>query len=170
MILEIREFIEHYIESRLRGRRRRALEEEVARLRAENWALVNSILGIAGIPPVRAATKVRGVLQQARGEHKSIGERAEPGLFFKRAGKTASGINLFLQRHDRAGRHLADSAERRSRDACLPGHEAPLRGVRRRSWQQIGRALEVEDVRAARRERESDTDAFPAPGNIVPRV
>src|SRR5690348_14900353 len=37
---------------RLRGSYARALEEEVARLRAENRALVNSILGLAGIPPM----------------------------------------------------------------------------------------------------------------------
>jgi len=30
----------------------RALEVEVARLRAENRALLNSILGIAGVPPI----------------------------------------------------------------------------------------------------------------------
>ena len=30
----------------------RALEEEVARLRAENRALVNSLLGTAGFPPI----------------------------------------------------------------------------------------------------------------------
>ncbi len=30
----------------------RALEEDVARLRAENRALVNSLLGTAGFPPV----------------------------------------------------------------------------------------------------------------------
>ncbi|MFZ0738980.1 MAG: hypothetical protein WAM96_17930, partial [Candidatus Acidiferrales bacterium] len=31
----------------------RALEDEVSRLRAENRALVNSIIGIAGIPPLK---------------------------------------------------------------------------------------------------------------------
>jgi hypothetical protein len=36
----------------LRGRYVRMLEEEVARLRAENRALVNSLLGTAGFPPV----------------------------------------------------------------------------------------------------------------------
>jgi hypothetical protein len=37
---------------RLRSRYVRMLEEEVARLRAENRALVNSLLGTAGFPPV----------------------------------------------------------------------------------------------------------------------
>ena len=36
----------------LRGRYVLMLEEEVARLRAENRALVNSLLGTAGFPPI----------------------------------------------------------------------------------------------------------------------
>jgi hypothetical protein len=36
----------------VRSRYVRMLEEEVARLRAENRALVNSLLGTAGFPPV----------------------------------------------------------------------------------------------------------------------
>jgi len=36
----------------MRSRYVRLLEEEVARLRAENRALVNSLLGTAGFPPV----------------------------------------------------------------------------------------------------------------------
>jgi hypothetical protein len=36
----------------LRGRYVRLLEEETARLRAENRALVNSLLGTAGFPPL----------------------------------------------------------------------------------------------------------------------
>jgi len=35
-----------------RGRYVLLLEEEVARLRAENYALVNSLLGTAGFPPI----------------------------------------------------------------------------------------------------------------------
>lgn len=38
--------------SLLRSRYVRLLEEDVARLRAENRALVNSLLGTAGFPPV----------------------------------------------------------------------------------------------------------------------
>jgi hypothetical protein len=36
----------------IRGRYVRLLEEEVSRLRAENRALMNSLLGTAGFPPV----------------------------------------------------------------------------------------------------------------------
>jgi hypothetical protein len=37
------------------------LEEEVARLRAENRALLNSLLGTAGFPPVEFAETVKPV-------------------------------------------------------------------------------------------------------------
>ena len=43
----------------LRGRYVRMLEEEVARLRAENCALVNSLLGTAGFPPALPEDETR---------------------------------------------------------------------------------------------------------------
>jgi len=46
--MNLREFC-HWL---LTTRYTRALEEEVARLRAENRALTNSLLGTAGIPPI----------------------------------------------------------------------------------------------------------------------
>jgi hypothetical protein len=42
-----------------RSRYVRMLEEEVARLRVENRALVNSLLGTAGFPPVSLDEEVR---------------------------------------------------------------------------------------------------------------
>ncbi len=41
-----------WIEKLLRGRYVGLLEEEVSRMRAENRALMNSLLGTAGFPPV----------------------------------------------------------------------------------------------------------------------
>jgi hypothetical protein len=41
-----------WLARRARGRYVLLLEEEVARLRAENRALVNSLLGTAGFPPI----------------------------------------------------------------------------------------------------------------------
>ena len=41
-----------WLSRRLRGRYVLLLEEETARLRAENRALVNSLLGTAGFPPI----------------------------------------------------------------------------------------------------------------------
>jgi len=43
----------------LRGRYVRMLEEEIARLRAENRALVNSLLGTAGFPPISLDDEIR---------------------------------------------------------------------------------------------------------------
>jgi hypothetical protein len=44
---------------RLRGRYVSLLEEETARLRAENRALVNSLLGTAGFPPISPEDEAR---------------------------------------------------------------------------------------------------------------
>jgi hypothetical protein len=44
------------------GRYVRMLEEEVARLRAENRALVNSLLGTAGFPPISPEDDARSRL------------------------------------------------------------------------------------------------------------
>lgn len=125
-----------------RADRTRLLEQENARLREENRALVNSILGIAGIPPVRiarrqmhaAASDERGT---AAGATIEFGERDEP----------------------RSGNRGVASGDENSQVVPL----------RRRSWQQLGRAREIEDARAVRRERETDKENFPAPRNIVSR-
>lgn len=130
------------IAARLRGRYTQALENEIARLRAENRALVNSILRLAGIPPMRMAK----VAQASAGRRISDEPNAVAGAGLAPLGRPKGG-----------------ACENKSGDASV-------RSVRRRSWQQIGRAREVEDARAARRERETDTDAFPAPRDIVPRV
>ncbi len=72
-----------------------ALEEEVTRLRGENRALVNSLLGTAGVPPL----------------------------------------------------HVNGSPPATDRK--------PIPPVRRRSWQQIGRMLEIEEARLAAQPRRS---------------
>lgn len=140
MISEIREFFDRHIVPRLRGSYTRALEEEVARLRAENRALVNSILGLAGIPPISVL--------EAEGLRLDAGKAKAEGI---PDSKTHN--RQFVTRVQR-----------------LPNGEKSPTPLRRRSWRQIGRALEIEDALATRREREPDTDAFPAPRNIVPRV
>jgi hypothetical protein len=48
-----------WLARRLRGRYVLLLEEETARLRAENRALVNSLLGTAGFPPVSLEEETR---------------------------------------------------------------------------------------------------------------
>lgn len=144
LIRRIGECVRVRILARLRTRYTRALEDEVARLRAENRALVNSILGNGGMPPVPDVGSWRLETGKPNADGIPVGSAQEPGGPERRP---------YRNGHD-----------------ALSDAELPLRGVRRRSWQQIERALEVGDARAARLERESDTDAFPAPRNVVPRA
>jgi hypothetical protein len=51
------ELVKRFFKTRYVG----LLEEEVARLRAENRALLNSLLGTAGFPPVEFAEPVKPV-------------------------------------------------------------------------------------------------------------
>ena len=51
----MKDFLERLLQRRYVGR----LEEEVARLRAENRALMNSLLGTAGFPPVEFPEAVK---------------------------------------------------------------------------------------------------------------
>jgi hypothetical protein len=83
----------------------KALEAEVERLRAENRALMNSIRGVAGIPPV-------------------ITDAAGTGQSGAAADKSAS-----------------DSRAKANAAAQAP--------IRRRSWQQVNRALEIEAAKKA---------------------
>ena len=93
-----------------RSRYVRGLECEVARLRAENRALVNSLLGTAGVPPLEISDAGKGTDGSAR--------------------------------------------------VALPA-------VRRRSWQQVGRILEIE---AARRNRERAASLSATHGSPAPRA
>ena len=51
----MKDFLERLVRGRYVGR----LEEELARLRAENRALMNSLLGTAGFPPVEFPEAVK---------------------------------------------------------------------------------------------------------------
>ncbi len=170
---------------RVRTRYTRELEDEIARLRAENRGLVNSILGVAGMPRVRvgAMTGRIGLHRARRDERTPVGAgaarvdkaktlteyptlRREHSLpssgqagWGTRKGKDAPFLRQGKQGEGRLGRRDYETEEGNGIVAAL----------RRRSWQQIGRLREIEDARAARRERETDTETFPTPRQIVPR-
>ena len=91
----------------------RALEEEVLRLRAENRALVNSILGVAGVPPLKIEGSPNA---RANGAALNLGEAARVSN-----GKLEQGTQ---------------------RDGPAIPYAAGFSPIRRRSWQQIGRILE----------------------------
>ena len=139
---------------RVRTRYTRALEDEVARLRAENHALVNSILGVAGIPPMRAVAIPRALRTDSVTHVRS---RDASGTDMRKIGRNPAKTSRQPDMKRPAGRELQVACE-----IAVP--------LRKRSWQQIERAREIEDARAARRARETDTETFPTPRNIVPRV
>ena len=138
----------------------RALEEENARLRAENRALLNSILGIAGIPPLRVDAEV----ERQRGRDLRAASRTGKG------GTSYDAPHNFHPRVD--GKHKADPqratpesdardsdrvSEETRRSARAKGLIVPANPLRRRSWQQIGRMLEIENVRRMNNRDNSDS-------------
>ena len=160
-----------------RTRYTRSLEDEVARLRAENRALVNSILGVAGIPPIRlvSAGAVAG-----RGAVRSGGVTpAGAGAARQQSGPTRmpNGLSVGEQTNPvgaglktRPGAAEASPLQRPANGASVISDAHALTPLRKRSWQQIGRVREIEDARAARREREANTETFPTPRSVIPRL
>ena len=115
-----------------------ALEREVARLRVENRALLNSILGIAGVPPIAApaddpaaAIAVDPVVDKAAAGGSSATE-AERG-----AGKPVPVQNAPAAGASQIGKRA--SVERGMKSVAAP--------MRRRSWHQVYRMLEIDAAR-----------------------
>jgi hypothetical protein len=103
----------------------RSLEDEVKRLRAENRALVNSVLGIAGLPPLKLDAEI------ARDNRKDISGAAKG--HFRPVERTAEVPQ--------------DTANQSTVPIPQPGIVLPANPHRRRSWQQINRILEIEESR-----------------------
>jgi hypothetical protein len=160
---EIRELWQRLTTSRYT----RTLEREVARLRAENRALLNSILGIAGIPPIPVApfeaalmdmTNMMntanefartGPLQAPQHSSQDTPRTSVPAL--PRSDKPESGAPARARFSANAGGNRRDGAAARSGSAREvrfngqpPTNPSPMR---RRSWQQINRMLEFESAR-----------------------
>jgi hypothetical protein len=116
--MKAREWWERITSSRYTGQ----LEAEVARLRVENRALLNSILGIAGVPPVMVAGD------------KLAGEAGDGkvGVAPATNGNAARGTVKRNLTGSGAGNGTKSGA-------------GPV--MRRRSWQQIYRMLEMDSVR-----------------------
>jgi hypothetical protein len=103
----------------------RSLEAEVRRLRAENRALLNSILGIAGIPPIV-------VTSEGFGENLASRPQVTDGKEI--AGQLVGGTASFRTKPRSGGAQTREVAS-----APPP--------VRHRSWQQVNRMLEFDSVR-----------------------
>jgi len=113
----------------------RSLEAELARLRAENRALINSILGIAGLPPLRLEAEI------AR----------ENRTGASRAGKDQ------LREVERTAESKKSSVDQPTVPTPRPGIVLPANPHRRRSWQQINRILEIEESRHITNRDNSDS-------------
>jgi len=129
----------------------RSLEDEISRLRTENRALVNSILGIAGIPPLR--------LNAELARDRRIQTRATVGSGFSpttspSAAPVSSGDSDSANSHAAIADRADDSPDRNRRPN---GIVLPVNPLRRRSWQQIGRMLEIEDARRLANRDNSDS-------------
>jgi hypothetical protein len=105
----------------------RAMEAEVVRLRAENRALLNSILGIAGVPPVVVAEN---------------DVSPAPGAARLRvpAGKAAARTNTASSAAPPQSAALRNNVVSSAAQKTVPP-------MRRRSWHQIYRMLEINSAR-----------------------
>lgn len=112
----------------------RALEREVVRLRAENRALLNSILGIAGVPPITVIP-----------DSVSIG--AQSAAADARRAAAAAGAPQPTGRVKKKGAN----GNAREANAVTP--------TRRRSWHQIYRMLEID---SAKKKPQETVDIPPA--------
>lgn len=135
-----------------KSRYTRGLEDEVTRLRNENRAMMNSILSVAGLPPLRLDAEV------AREKH-----RAEIEIKARRNGAPAIGQETVASGHERGGgsKEEQDSraagANERPLPACVgQGIPLPASAHRKRSWQQINRILEIEEARQITNRDNSD--------------
>jgi hypothetical protein len=130
----------------------RALESEVARLRAENRALLNSILGIAGmkpLPPEPPATVFNTPAAIAGHSESSTHSRAaDRPLSTPTAASSSTGVANALPPRQPETRNGSSqlSPVPKSRQLHAPAH-------RRRSWHQINRILEIQ---SSRKEATSD--------------
>ncbi|MGA8142931.1 MAG: hypothetical protein WB987_03455 [Candidatus Acidiferrales bacterium] len=113
-----------------------ALEAEVSRLRAENRALLNSILGIAGVPPLPVSVAGLPSAQEQLDEAAS-GPTTNLGSAGMRKAALGGAGKPLPSRHFRIGSSSMTSDLKSS--AAVP--------MRRRSWQQINRMLEFESAR-----------------------
>jgi hypothetical protein len=115
-----------------------ALEREVARLRVENRALLNSILGIAGVPPIvvtaddPAATIAVDLVVDKATLYGNSPTEAERG-----AGKPLPAQNALTSGASQIGKRAP--VERGMKSVATP--------MRRRSWHQVYRMLEIDAAR-----------------------
>jgi hypothetical protein len=136
-----------------KSRYTRSLEEDIARLRNENRALINSILGISGLPPLRLDAEI------ARDNH-----RAEIEIKSRRSSAPTVSRGTAVIGRDHPGKSIGPAPlQFDANPEQHPSSPAPGQGImlsanphRRRSWQQINRILEMEEARQIENRDNSD--------------
>jgi len=133
---------------------------EIDRLRAENRALLNSILGIAGIPPIQIG--LLGPRLGEPGRSDTTFTPPSPAAGHSESPTLSSGGDESLSRPTSSSPQTApqsDSSSRQSaaRNDSSPSPTSPARQLaapstlspirRRRSWHQVNRMLELESAR-----------------------
>jgi hypothetical protein len=114
------------------------LEREVSRLRVENRALLNSILGIAGVPPIVVAADDTAAAATGKLGTETAGSNRDAA---HKTVRCAANV-VPVERASALGAKQASqgaSAERGMKTVATP--------MRRRSWHQIYRMLEIDAAR-----------------------
>ncbi len=129
-----------YAEVRLRrdGLGPREMREEIARLRAENRALMNSILGIAGVPPVMVEDAAEADALRLR-----VGEPGVAGAK-EMVGAPVGGVKA---RANRSAKVSGGAGRRPAGGVNRSGVAAVPMPMRRKSWHQVNRMLEIDAAR-----------------------
>jgi hypothetical protein len=115
-----------------------ALEMDVARLRAENRALLNSILGIAGVPPIVVAVDDPAASAEVDFGAAKPTVGAVPGL------EAASGTGKSARVENATATSASEIGKRASVERGMKSVATP---TRRRSWHQVYRMLEIDAAR-----------------------
>jgi hypothetical protein len=121
----------------------RSLESEIARLRAENRALLNSILGIAGMKPLPPDASFYTPAATAGHSESSPPPRAtDRPLLTPTASSSTEGVPSAPPQRQSETRNGSSHSSPAStpRQLQAPPH-------RRRSWHQINRMLEIQSAR-----------------------
>ncbi|MGH9715275.1 MAG: hypothetical protein ACRD4R_00875 [Candidatus Acidiferrales bacterium] len=152
------------------------LRAEYARVRVENRALLNSILGIAGIPPISVASQNAGATEMAAMNSQGVPAhtralglqeevpRSTPSTQPGPEAPAMGPVSPFIGTANEDTQTQTESSNRpRARANATAKHGKTLSKVtapmRRRSWQQINRTLEFE---AARKKSGRDAEGLDA--------
>jgi hypothetical protein len=124
----------------------RSLELEISRLRAENRALLNSILGVAGIPPIHLPTFTPPSPADGHSESPTHSSGGDESLSRPTSSNPQTAPQSDSSSRQSASRNdSSPSPSTPPRQLAAPSTLSPIQ--RRRSWHQINRMLELESAK-----------------------